>query len=103
MKDIKNVKNLVLSKCTKLTSLEGLPNTVTNIFIQDAVNLPLVEEDFAMHITLHGFKDYHLDLLKFIVNAKREREIKDVNWPDDFKKQLPELVKSTGGLGKFNI
>jgi len=106
---IKNLKglnrtiDLIISGCSNLTSLEGIPNMVENIFIKDAIRLPLIEEDFAVHIGLHGFKDYHLDLLKFAVQAKRENELKDVNFPEEFKKDIPELIRSAGGLNKFNI
>jgi hypothetical protein len=107
IKDLTSLKpgrlfDVVISGCKNLTTLNGLPNTVKKIKVIGC-SIPIIEEDFAVHINLHGFKDYYLDLLKFIVKAKREGEISKVNWPEDIKSRMPELIRSLRGINKYNI
>lgn len=98
-----NLKDVTFSHCQKLTSLAGLPNTVTKITILECDGLPKIIKDFAVQININGFKDFYMDLLKFIIKAKRMTEIDTVAWPEDFKSNMPSLIKSFTGLNKFNI
>jgi hypothetical protein len=92
-----------INECEDLTSLKGIQNSVQKIKILKCPNLPTIIQDFAVNINLHGFEDYHLDLLKFAVKANRESELDDLEWPDDIKSKMPELIRSFRGITKYNI
>jgi len=76
--------SIIITNCYTLTSLYGLPNTIEHIKIINSYNIPLVERDFVVNIDMHGFNDHYLDLLKFIIKAKRIPEMHEIKWPDGF-------------------
>lgn len=100
---IDQITRIMISNCPSLTSLFGLTKYVKEIRILNCPNLPTIEADFATQITAGKRLDqeYHLELLKFIVSAKRESEIENVIWPENFLNN--ELIHSVSGISKFNL
>jgi len=104
LKDNENIIDLIISNCPNIRSLNGILKSIKTIRIIDCHNLPVIILDHIVHIRLHGLEeDYHLSLLKFVINSKRLNEINDIDWPLDFEKDIPELKRSLGGIKKFNI
>lgn len=105
LKSLKNIKesNIVISNCHELTSLEGIPNTISYIKIVNCTKLPKLLKDFAVNINIHGFNDYYIDLLIFTIKSKRENELKTLNLPSNIINDIDSIRNSINGICKFKL
>jgi len=87
----------------KLTTLNGAPKKVSgDVKMENIGSVP--ETEVLFYKEIKSYDHYYSDLLDWIINNDRlERDLDDIDWPENFLKSKGNIIRSVKGINKYNL